>query len=84
MATSLDDTRPDALRVLTAIYSRMTAAEKLARVRELTDSANRLALAGLRMRHPGESEATALRRLAGLRLGEALAARVYGVTDSGA
>jgi len=42
------------------------------------DCARQLSLAGLRLRHPTESEASLRRRLADLTLGEELAARVYG------
>jgi hypothetical protein len=52
--------------------------EKLAAMRRLTIAARRLALAGLRHRHPDASEAELRRRLADLLLGEELATRVYG------
>ena len=55
----------------------MTPAEKLRRVRDLTRGAALLSLAGLRLRHPDESDAQLLRRLAALRLGEDAIARAY-------
>jgi hypothetical protein len=78
MPSAPDDTHPDARAVLSRRYAAMTPAEKLARVRDLSVSVATLALAGLRTRHPGESEAQLLRRLASLRLGERVAAAAYG------
>lgn len=73
----LSDTDADALRVTTALYRDMTPAEKLERVRALTLSASTLTLAGLRERHPTETEPHLLMRLARLRLGDELAERAY-------
>lgn len=53
-------------------------AEKLAAMRRLTMAARRLAMAGIRDRHPHASPAEVWRRLADLLLGDELAARVYG------
>jgi hypothetical protein len=53
-------------------------AEKFAAMRRLTIAARRLALAGLRHRHPDASTDELQRRLADLLLGDELAARVYG------
>ncbi|HSH76182.1 MAG TPA: hypothetical protein VLA09_10905 [Longimicrobiales bacterium] len=65
------------------LYLRMTPAEKLDRVRALTLLANRLALAGLRARHPDEPEAGLMMRLARIRLGADLFERAYpGVPES--
>jgi hypothetical protein len=44
----------------------------------LTRASRRMALAGLRQRHPQASEAELQRRLAGLLQGEELAAKYYG------
>ena len=41
-----------------------------------------LAMAGLRSRHPGESEARLRRRLLDMTLGKELAEKVYGPLDS--
>lgn len=78
MTNRLSDTAPDASEVLVDLYRRMTPAAKLRRVRDLTLAANQLALAGLRERHPGESEPELLLRLARLRLGDALVEKAYG------
>jgi hypothetical protein len=47
----------------------MTPAEKIHRVRALTLMVDRLALAGLRSRHPDDSEGMLMMRLARIRLG---------------
>jgi hypothetical protein len=73
-----DDTSADARAVLDALYASMSPGEKLGPMRELTLAANRLALAGLAARHPGESRRELLLRLARLRLGDDLVDRVYG------
>jgi hypothetical protein len=72
------DTTPEAMEILVELYRRMTPAEKLSRVRDLTLTVNVLALEGLRTRHPGETEPELLLRLARVRLGEALVAEAYG------
>jgi hypothetical protein len=77
MASPLSDTDPDVLERMSALYASMTPAEKLARVRDLTLAVNALALAGLRARHPDESEGQLLLRLARRRLGEDIVARAY-------
>jgi hypothetical protein len=73
----LTDTSRDALEAMSALYAKMTPEEKLRRVRELTRAASRLALIGLRMRHPDETDAQLRVRLAHIRLGEKLAEQVY-------
>ncbi|HTI04402.1 MAG TPA: hypothetical protein VL549_03745 [Gemmatimonadales bacterium] len=79
----LTDTSPAAQAIMDELYRAMTPAQKLERVRDLTLMANRLALEGLRMRHPGESEQQLLLRLARLRLGDDLVARAYPESASG-
>lgn len=71
-----EDTSFEAERAQFEIYGRMTAAEKLERVRALSRSANRLALVGLRRRHPDENEETLRARLVEMRLGSDLARRL--------
>ncbi len=78
----VSDTDAEAARLMTALYRGMTPAEKLERVRDLTLSANRLALAGLRSRHPLDDESALLLRLARLRLGERLTALAYSAGES--
>ena len=77
MAASTNDTDPDARAILDSRLASMTPEQKLQRVRELTLAVAKLSLAGLRMRHPGESEDALLLRLARMRLGDALFDAVY-------
>jgi hypothetical protein len=72
------DTTRDALHVMTAVYARMTPAQKLVRMQQLTVAMNQLALAGLRSRHPNDDESVLLFRLARIRLGNDLAELAYG------
>ena len=78
----VDDTSPEAREVLRRIYAEMSPSEKFRRLSELTLAANQLTLAGLRSRHPAESESSLLLRLARIRLGDDLARRVYGDSAS--
>jgi len=80
----LDDTNPAARAILTAVYARMSPAEKLECMRAVTLAANRLALAGLRERYPDADEGTLLLRLAQRRLGDELTRRAYGSLPSDA
>jgi hypothetical protein len=72
------DTAPEAEAIRFALYSQMSPARKTRVLVELTRSANTLALAGLRQRFPGADQAELLLRLAALRLGDEVVARVYG------
>lgn len=60
------------------LYRRMSAAQKAARVVDLTRTACALALAGLRDRYPGADQRELLLRLAALRLGDDAVRRAYG------
>jgi hypothetical protein len=77
-ASGLSDTTPDADTVRFRIYSRMSPAEKSARVVDLTRAVCTLALAGLRARHPAANEHELLLWLAVLRLGDDTVSRAYG------
>jgi hypothetical protein len=72
------DTSPEAERVVLALLREMSSARKAALVDDAVRTSRRLAMAGLRSRHPGDLPARLERRLAGLVLGEDLAIRVYG------
>ena len=52
----INDTDPRAEAVLVAGYRRMSAAQKVERVRQLTLAVQELALLDVRRRHPNESE----------------------------
>ncbi|HEV2669691.1 MAG TPA: hypothetical protein VGU74_01250 [Gemmatimonadales bacterium] len=73
----ISDTAAAADAVRFERYRRMSPAEKARRVVELTQTACMLALAGLRERHPGATEADLLLRLAVLRLGADTVSRAY-------
>ena len=74
----LADTTPEAFEVYAALIAKQSPAERAALTRSLTLTANTLALAGLRMRHPESTEHELLLRLAVLRLGADVVERVYG------
>ncbi len=59
-----DDTTPEAEQILLEGYRRMSAARKIARVRDLNWTLKQLALAELRARFPAEDERTLRLRLA--------------------
>jgi len=77
MDTGANDTAPEAQKRMTEIYRRMTPTERLQRVRDLTLTAHALALAGLRQRHPEESEHELHLRLARQRLGPELFDKIH-------
>lgn len=77
-ASTSADTAPDADAVRFERYTRMSPAEKAARVVDLTRAVCTLALAGLRTRHPAAAEPELLLRLAVLRLGPETVSRAYG------
>ena len=71
------DTSAEAERRQVEMWRRMSSVDKARLVTDLTRTAEELALAGIRMRHPGATERECLLRLAVLKLGPELAARVY-------
>lgn len=72
-----DDTSAETRRLLSSLYARMSPAEKLRCMQQITHTANQLALAGLRRRHPGDTEPKLLLRLARMRLGDDVVEAVY-------
>jgi hypothetical protein len=72
------DTRPEAELVLLSLLRLKTPAEKLSLVDQLNASVRKLALCGLRQRHPNLSDTQLQRLLADLLLGQELAQKVYG------
>jgi hypothetical protein len=78
---AMADTDGASVRLLAAIYRDMPAWRKVELVVDANRTARRLAMAGLRLRHPGESAQRLRRRLRGLELGEALATEAYGALD---
>ena len=78
MTRLFEDTTPEAEAVLVGLLREMPPPRKIEMVCELNGMVRRLAMAGLRERHPGADEAEIRRRLADLLLGKELAAEVYG------
>lgn len=62
-----DDTPIEVERILVDGYRRMSAARKVARVRDLDWTLQQLALADLRVRHPADDDRTLRLRLAARR-----------------
>lgn len=58
------DLDPDTERVVVRAWRAMSAAEKVRLVCQLTDTARKFSLAGIRRRHPGASEREVRLRLA--------------------
>jgi hypothetical protein len=78
MAALFSDTDPTAEQVLIDLLRHASPARKLGMLGQMNAAARRLALQGLRARHPGASEEQLRRYLADLLLGPELAARAYG------
>lgn len=74
----LDDTSEAVSAAMYTLFASMPPSEKVRRMNELTMTANHMALAGLKMRHPGETDSALLLRLAELRLGTDLVRKAYG------
>jgi hypothetical protein len=78
MTTLLSVTHPDIESLQVELLRRTPAWRRLEMVGELNATVRLLALSGLQQRHPGASPEALRRMLAGLVLGEVLAAQVYG------
>ena len=74
----LTDTHPEAEKVQLELLRQAPPWRKLALVGQMNATVRLLAAQGLRQRYPQADESEIRRRLAGLLLGEELAARVYG------
>ena len=74
---ALTDTDAATTARMDAFYRQMSPAEKLQRVQDLTRMADRLAMAGLRARHPDDSAGVLSLRLARIRLGRDLFDQAY-------
>jgi hypothetical protein len=72
------DTHPAVERILIEGFRRMTASEKLERVRAMTLAAQELALVDIRRRHPDATEREQALRLASRRLDAASMRRIFG------
>ena len=76
------DTSPETEAVLFEMWRETPAWRKLQMMEDLNRSARRLALAGVKRRHPHASPEELRRQLADMLLGAELAARVYGPSAS--
>jgi len=81
MKTLSSDTSPEAEQVQIRIWRTMPPWRKLELVAQMNATVRQLALTGLRQRYPNATESELNRRLAGLLLGEELAARAYGALE---
>ena len=73
-----DDTSPEMRRVQVELYRGMPEAEKVRRVFETYGAGRRLAMAGIRIRHPEASEEEVRRQWARHHLGADLFDAAYG------
>jgi hypothetical protein len=78
MTTLFSDTNPAAEQVLVELLRQAPVWRKMEMLAQLNAAAHEVALSGLRRRYPQAGEAELRRRLAGLLLGDPLAAKVYG------
>ncbi len=78
MRTLSEDTSPHIEQVQIELLRQMPPWRKFALVGQLNRMVDTLALNGLRQRHPHAAPEELRRRLADIRLGPDLAARVYG------
>jgi hypothetical protein len=81
MRTLAEDTSPEAERVLIELLRKATPARKFKMIVSANLASRKLAMCGLRMRHPNESPERLRRRLADLWLGKELAEKAYGPLD---
>ena len=72
------DTRPEVAEILLDGYRRMTPAQKLARVCDLSLASRQMAEARIRAQYPGASEHDVRLRVAALALGRDVMVRVFG------
>lgn len=77
------DTHPDMEALQIRLLREVPGWRKMQMLAAMNTAARKLALAGLRRRHPNAEEAELRRRLADLLLGEELAAKVYGEPEYG-
>jgi len=74
----MNDTRPEVAALMLEAYRRMSPAQKVHRVWELTRATRQLALARLREEYPEDSERTLQLRLAALRFGRETMIAAFG------
>ena len=78
---TFSDTHPEIERIQIQHLRQMSAAKKLVWVGEMNRTVRKLAMAGLRQRHPNYTPAQHKRMMADLLLGKELAEKVYGAIN---
>ncbi len=78
---SKTDTSRESMEVLVGLYRQMPPEQKLRRVFDAYAMGRRLAMAGIRDRHPDWNEQQVWREWARRHLGEELFEKVYGAND---
>jgi hypothetical protein len=71
------DTDPVAYQLQQQIYLRLGGAERMAIAFRLSDAVKRLAISGIRQRHPDYADAQVQQAFARLRLGDALVRAIW-------
>jgi hypothetical protein len=82
MSAYYSDTHPNMEALQIRLLRETPSWKKMKMMVDLNESAQKLALAGLRTRHPEANEKELRRRLADLLLGEDMAFKVYGDIDN--
>ncbi len=82
MSAYYSDTHPNMEALQIRLLRETPSWKKMKMMVDLNESAQKLALAGLRTRHPEANEKELRRRLADLLLGEDVAFKVYGDIDN--
>jgi hypothetical protein len=72
------DTSPEARRVVCEIYRKMTPARKFELISQAYEFGKSLAMAGIRLRNPGATDAEVREMWARQHLGDELYERAYG------
>jgi hypothetical protein len=78
MREEMQDTAPSAEALRIEGFRRMSPAEKFALVNALTKNIRQLALAGIRLRHPGIDDHEAMLRLAAMSVDWTTLAKAFG------
>ena len=82
MSAYYTDTHPNMEALQIRLLREVPSWKKMKMMVDLNESVQKLALAGLRTRHPEANEKELRRRLADLLLGEDVAFKVYGDIDN--
>ena len=75
---NISDTSPEARRVVCEIYRKMTPARKFELIAQAYEFGKSLAMAGIRLRYPGATDAEVREMWARQHLGDELYEKAYG------